>query len=79
MKIQILGAGCDKCDALYANTVQAVRNLGIDAGIEKVEDLMQIVMFGVLEAPALAVDGQVLVRSRVPGVKELEDLLRRQL
>ena len=79
MKIQILGAGCDKCDALYENTAQAVKNLGMDAELEKIEDLMQIVMFGVLEAPALAVDGKVLLRSRVPGVKELETLLRSQL
>ena len=79
MKIQVLGAGCDKCDALYENVSRAAKNLGLDAEIEKIEDLMQIVMFGVLEAPALAVDGQVLVRSRVPGVSELEDLLRSKM
>ena len=79
MKIQVLGAGCDKCDALYENVSQAAANLGLDAEIEKIEDLMQIVMFGVLEAPALAVDGKVVLRSRIPGVKELEALLRKQM
>ena len=79
MKIQILGAGCDKCDALYDNTARAAANLGLAAELEKVEDLMQIVMVGVLEAPALAVDGRVILRSRVHSVRELEELLSKQM
>ena len=76
MKIRVLGAGCDKCDTLYENVREAAKNLGIEAEIEKVEDLMEIVKLGVLEAPALAVDGKVLLRGRVPKVRDLEKLLR---
>ena len=76
MKIQVLGVGCDKCDTLYENVREAAENLGIEAEIEKVEDLMEIVKLGVLEAPALAVDGKVLLRGRVPKVRDLEKLLR---
>lgn len=79
MKIQVLGVGCDKCDTLYEHVTEAVENLGIAAEIEKVEDLMEIVKLGVLEAPALAVDGKVLLRGRVPKTKELEKLLQKNL
>ena len=79
MKIQVLGVGCDKCDTLYERVTEAAENLGIAAEIEKVEDLMEIVKLGVLEAPALAVDGKVLLRGRVPKTKELEKLLQKNL
>ncbi|MCE9615870.1 MAG: thioredoxin family protein [Lentisphaerae bacterium] len=58
-KIQILGTGCPKCKALMANAEAAVKALGLDATIEKVEKITDIMTFGVMGTPALVVDGQV--------------------
>ena len=50
MNIKVLGEGCEKCSQLYENTKEAVKELGIDAEIEKIEDLIEIVKLGVLSA-----------------------------
>ena len=75
MRIQVVGAGCDKCDRLYENTVEAVALLGLAEPVEKVEDLMEMVMLGVFETPALVVDGKILLSDRVPKPKELAKLM----
>lgn len=75
MKLQILGTGCRKCQALYANAEMAVQALGVEAEIEKVEDIQQIIKFGVMMTPALAVDGKVKVTGRVATVDEIKGLL----
>ncbi len=72
-KIQILGTGCPKCHALTANAEQAVKELGIVAQIEKVEKIQDIMKFGVMITPALAVDGQVKSAGKVlsaDGIKK---------
>ena len=74
-KLQILGTGCFNCQRLFANAEEAARELGLEAEIEKVEDLGEILSFGVMRTPALAVDGEVVVMGRVPSVPELEGLL----
>lgn len=77
MKIQVLGEGCDKCSKLYKNTCEAVKLCGIDADVEKVEDLMSIVSMGVLSVPALVVDGKVLLANRIPKASVIADLLQK--
>ena len=75
MKIQILGTGCPKCKKTYENVEQAVKDLGISAEVEKVEDLKAIMGFGVMITPALAVDGQVKVAGKVPAVDEIKKFI----
>ena len=75
MKIQILGMGCPKCKQLAANAEQAVKEAGIDATVEKVSDLREIMKFGVMTTPALAVDGEVKSAGRVLSAKEIAGLL----
>ncbi|MGC8833800.1 MAG: thioredoxin family protein [Armatimonadota bacterium] len=75
MKIQILGTGCPKCKQLTANAEQAVHELGISAEIEKVEDIKEIVKFGVMMTPALVVDGQVKAVGKVLSSEEIKKLL----
>ena len=58
-KIQILGTGCPKCKLLFANAETAVKSAGLEAQIEKVEKIADIMKFGVMSTPALVVDGQV--------------------
>ena len=76
MKIQILGTGCPKCKQLTANAEQAVRELGINAEIEKVEDIKEIVKFGVMITPGLAVNGQVKAVGKVLSPEEIKKLLQ---
>ena len=75
MKLQILGTGCFNCQRLSTHAEEAARELGLEAEIEKIEDLGQILAFGVMQTPALAVDGEVVVMGRVPSVPELKGLL----
>ena len=74
--VQILGTGCAKCAKLKENADQAVRELGVEATVEKVEDINRITGFGVMMTPALAVDGQVKVVGRVPSADEIKALLQ---
>jgi len=75
MNIQILGTGCPKCKALEKAAKEAVAEAGIDATVTKVEDIVDIMNFGVMTTPALVVDGKVVVKGRVPGVAEIKALL----
>ncbi len=75
MLIQILGTGCAKCNQLKENAEVAVKDLGKDAQIEKVEDIMQITSFGVMSTPGLVVDGQVKVTGKIPSVEEIKGML----
>lgn len=75
MRIQILGTGCAKCAELTRRTEEAVKQLAIEAPVEKVTDVREIMGFGVMSTPALVVDGQVRFAGRVPSVAELVDII----
>jgi small redox-active disulfide protein 2 len=75
MKIQILGTGCTKCKTLAANAEAAAKELGLDFELEKVTDITQIMKFGVMMTPALAVDGKVKISGRVPSIEDLKKIL----
>ncbi len=70
-KLQILGTGCPKCRKLAENTEAAARALGIEYEIEKITDINEIMKFGVMMTPALAVDGEVKVVGKVPSAEEI--------
>jgi small redox-active disulfide protein 2 len=74
-KIQILGTGCPKCKKLAENTETAAKALSIECAIEKVTDINEIMKFGVMITPALAVDGKVKVVGKVPSPEEIQKLL----
>jgi small redox-active disulfide protein 2 len=74
-KLQILGTGCPKCQKLTEHTEAAAKELGLQYELEKVKDIAQIMAFGVMMTPALAVDGKVVVSGKVPAVDELKKLL----
>ncbi len=75
MIIHVLGTGCSKCKQLEKNTREAVAQVGIDATIIKVEDIMEIMTFKVMSTPALVIDGKVVVKGRVPSSEEIKKLL----
>ncbi|MHC4521598.1 MAG: thioredoxin family protein [Planctomycetota bacterium] len=74
-KIQVLGTGCPKCKKLAENAQAAVNDLGIECDVEKVTDINEIMTFGVMMTPALAIDGQVKVVGKVPSPDEIKQML----
>lgn len=76
MKIQILGTGCPKCKQLTQHAEEAVKDLGLDAEIVKVTQINDIMKFGVMVTPALAVDGQVKSAGKLLSVEEIKGLLK---
>ena len=75
MKIQILGTGCPKCKKLGELADQAAKELGLEYEIEKVTGIPEIMEFGVMTTPALAVDGKVLAAGHVPSFEKVKELL----
>lgn len=73
--LQILGTGCPKCRKLAENTETAAKALGIEYDMVKVTDINEIMKFGVMMTPALAVDGQVKVVGKVPSPDEIKRML----
>jgi len=74
-KIQILGTGCPKCKQLAANAEAAAQALGIEYEVEKVTQINDIMKFGVMVTPALAIDGQVKVSGKVASPDEIKKML----
>lgn len=79
MEIKILGTGCPKCKALEKATRDAVSEMGIEADVEKEEDIMKIMGYGVMHTPGLVIDGKVAVSGRVPAINEIKNLITKNL
>ena len=75
MEIKVLGAGCANCHALADRAEEALGQLGVNGDIEAITDYGEIAGYGVMNTPALVVDGRVVVAGRVPEVPELVTLL----
>jgi small redox-active disulfide protein 2 len=75
MEIKILGSGCAKCKTLEKLTREVVEKNGIDATITKVEDIYQIMKYGVMTTPALVVNEKVEIKGRIPSLEEIKQVL----
>ena len=76
MKIEILGTGCPKCKALEENAKKAVAEAGIFAQVEKVEDLVEIMNYGVMNTPGLVIDGEVKSTGKLLNSEEIKALFK---
>lgn len=74
-KVKILGSGCAKCNQLVDAVKAVIAAEGIEASVEKVEDIQQIMAYNVISTPALVVDERVLCKGRVPSYEEIKELL----
>ncbi|WP_166961823.1 thioredoxin family protein [Yeosuana marina] len=74
--IKILGTGCPKCKTMTGIVQDVVKENNIDATIEKVEDIMEIMKYNVLSTPVLVIDEQIKIKGRVPSPKEVLELLK---
>ncbi len=76
MIIKVLGSGCANCKKLEEHAKEAVKALGVDATIVKVEDFKEIMAYGVMKTPALVIDEQVKIMGRVASVEDIKNLLK---
>lgn len=77
MNIKVIGAGCEDCERIYDYVIEAVSELGMEAEIEKVEDLIEIVKLGVMSAPTIMIDGKVVSAGRKLKKNEVVKLLKK--
>ena len=75
MNIKILGSGCARCHQLEKTTKEVVKELGIDASIEEVKDMMKIVQYPILTTPGLIINEELVCAGRVPTKAELAHLI----
>lgn len=75
MIIKILGTGCPSCKALEASVEWAVKELWLDATIQKVEDMNDIMQYDIMSVPALVIDEKVVMVGKVPPLEELVKML----
>ncbi len=74
-RITVYGPGCRKCQKTEANVRQVLAETGVEANVEHVTDMQAIVAAGVMSTPAVAVDGVVKLKGRVPTTEELRQLI----
>jgi small redox-active disulfide protein 2 len=75
IQIKVLGPGCARCQTLFENTKEAVARLGLDARVEKVEDVSEMVSRGILASPALLVDDDLVLAGHVATPRRIGELL----
>ena len=73
--IKVLGPGCAKCKTTYNNAVEAVKQSGIEADVQKIEDLKEMFRYDVLTTPVLIIDEVPKIKGRVADVNEIKQLL----
>ena len=76
MKIEILGTGCTKCKTLEENTKLALAKIGGFHDLQKVEDIVEIMNYGVMSTPALVVDGKVLSTGKILTPDQIIELIK---
>lgn len=72
MEIKILGTGCSNCKKLEANVKKAVEELNVEAKITKVEDIKDIMKYGVMRTPAIVINEKVKMFGKVSNVDEIK-------
>lgn len=75
MEIKILGSGCAKCRTLEKTTREVVSEMGLNATVEKVEDIVKIMGYGIMQTPALVINEKVAVSGRIPSPNEIKEFL----
>lgn len=75
-QIKVLGTGCSKCSSTYTNVMEAVKELGIEANVVKIEDIEEMMKYNVLTTPVLMIDEVVKVKGRIATVAEIKEFLK---
>lgn len=73
--IKILGTGCPKCKTTFNNVMEVLKQTGIEANVEKIEDIEEIMKYDVLTTPVLIIDNIIKVKGRVAEMNEIKQFL----
>lgn len=75
MEIIVLGSGCAKCKTTYEMIEKIVKENQLDATLSKVEDIVELLNYGIMTTPAIVVDGEVKLKGHVPTESEIKKML----
>ncbi|AOY76125.1 thioredoxin family protein [Clostridium formicaceticum] len=75
MTIKILGSGCKNCIKLEENVKAAVKELGLQASVEKVTDMELILGYGVMRTPGLVLNEKAVSAGKVLSVEDIKKIL----
>ena len=75
MEIKVLGSGCAKCKTTYEMSEKIVKENQLDATLSKVEDIVELLNYGIMTTPAIVVDGEVKLKGHVPTESEIKKIL----
>ena len=75
MEIKVLGSGCAKCKTTYEMIEKIVKENQLDATLSKVEDIVELLNYGIMTTPAIVVDGEVKLKGHVPTASEIKKIL----
>ena len=75
MEIKVLGSGCAKCKTTYEMIEKIVKENQLDAILSKVEDIVELLNYGIMTTPAIVVDGEVKLKGHVPTESEIKKIL----
>lgn len=79
VSIKVLGEGCEKCDKVNESLKEAIEILNLDADVEKIEDLIEIVTYGVMSTPGIVINEKVVSVGKVLKTNEIVELLKKNL
>jgi small redox-active disulfide protein 2 len=75
--IKVLGSGCKNCETLLKNTKDAVKKMNLEADVEYITDMQEVMKYGVMSMPALAVNGKVVSAGRVCRTEDVANILHK--
>ena len=75
MEIKVLGSGCSRCHKALEVVEKVVKEQGVDAQVEYVTDIEQVMAYNVMSMPAIVVDGEVRLKGAVPTEADVKKML----
>lgn len=79
MTIQVLGSGCPTCKKLYELTRQAAAETGFAGEVEYITDITKMLEMGIMQSPAVAINGKPVLTGRLPGLDELKKIIKEKI
>lgn len=75
MEIKVLGSGCSRCKKALELVNKVVKDNGLDAKVEYIDDIMKIMEYNVMSTPAIVVNNEVKIKGSLPSESEIKKIL----
>ncbi len=76
MEIKVYGPGCAKCKSTYSAIEKVIKENNLTVTLTKVEDIMEIMQLNIMTTPAVAIDGNVVIKGKVPSTSEIVEAIK---